>query len=110
MSSKKKVKDHKDKKVKKDKRDKKEKKYVYILLTRTETVPSKVIHFFKRMPYVHVSIALDEELDELYSFARKKINNPFRCGFIDEDITTGIFGRVLTKLYLEQIHLILQEL
>ena len=93
MSSKKKVKDHKDKKVKKDKREKKKKKYVYILLTRTETVPSKVIHFFKRMPYVHVSIALDEELDELYSFARKKINNPFRCGFIDEDITTGIFGR-----------------
>ena len=72
---------------------KKDKKSVYILLTRTETVPSRVIHFFKRMPYVHVSIALDEELDELYSFARKKIRNPFRCGFIDEDINSGIFAR-----------------
>ncbi|SEF46762.1 hypothetical protein SAMN04487934_101258 [Eubacterium ruminantium] len=81
------------KKGKKDKKQKKEKKSVYILLTRTETVPSRVIHFFKRMPYVHVSIALDEELDELYSFARKKVNNPFRCGFIDEDINSGIFGR-----------------
>ena len=72
---------------------KKDKKSVYILLTRTETVPSRVIHFFKIMPYVHVSIALDEELDELYSFARKKIRNPFRCGFIDEDINSGIFAR-----------------
>ena len=77
----------------KSKKAKKEKKEVYILLTKTATVPSKVIHFFKRMPYVHVSIALDENLYELYSFARKTVHNPFNCGFIDEDINSGIFGR-----------------
>ena len=82
----------------KNKKNKKQKKNVYILLTKTTTVPSRVIHFFKRMPYVHVSIALDENLYELYSFARKGIRNPFNCGFIDEDINSGIFGRdVKTK-------------
>lgn len=29
----------------------------------------------------------------MYSFARKGIYNPFNCGFIIEDIDTGIFGR-----------------
>ena len=81
------------KKQKKVKKNRKEKKDVYILLTKTQTVPSRLIHFFKRMPYVHVSIALDENLDELYSFARKTPRNPFNCGFIDEDINSGIFGR-----------------
>ena len=29
----------------------------------------------------------------MYSFARRKLHNPFWCGFIREDITTGVFGR-----------------
>ena len=29
----------------------------------------------------------------MYSFARKHLHNPFDCGFINEDITTGVFGR-----------------
>ena len=78
-------------------KEKKEKKEVYILLTKTRTVPSRVIHFFKRMPYVHVSIALDENLHELYSFARKTVHNPFNCGFIDEDINSGILYRDIEK-------------
>jgi len=28
----------------------------------------------------------------MYSFARKHIHNPFDCGFINENIETGIFG------------------
>lgn len=31
-------------------------------------------------------------MNQLYSFARKHVHNPFDCGFIDEDIETGIFG------------------
>jgi hypothetical protein len=44
-------------------------------------------------PYAHTSIALDIELKKMYSFARKRLENPFDCGFISEDITTGVFGR-----------------
>lgn len=44
-------------------------------------------------PYAHTSLALDIELREMYSFARKGMHNPFNCGFISEDIESGIFGR-----------------
>lgn len=65
---------------------------IYVLLSRTHTLPAKLIRLFTGEPYSHTSIALDIELKQLYSFARKHIHNPFDCGFIDEDIETGIFG------------------
>lgn len=68
-------------------------KYVYILLSKTSTIPSKIIRAYTREPYAHTSLALDIELKDMYSFARKEINNPFDCGFIYEDIEAGIFGR-----------------
>lgn len=71
----------------------KNQKYIYILLSRTHTMPARMIRFFTREPYSHTSIALDIELKEMYSFARKQIHNPFNSGFVDEDIETGIFGK-----------------
>ena len=68
-------------------------KSIYILLSRTGTFPSRVIRFLSRMPYAHASIAFDENLDEMYSFARKRVHYPFYCGLIDEDINKGIFGK-----------------
>lgn len=37
-------------------------------------------------PLNHVSIALDRELTEVYSFGRKQPDNPFIGGFVKEDI------------------------
>lgn len=65
---------------------------IYVLLSRTHTTPARLIRFLTKEPYSHASIALDVELKELYSFARKHIHNPFDCGFIEEDIEAGIFG------------------
>lgn len=65
---------------------------IYVLLSRTHTTPARLIRFFTREPYSHASIALDIELRQLYSFARKHVHNPFDCGFIEENIETGIFG------------------
>ena len=65
---------------------------IYVLLSRTHTLPAKLIRLFTGEPYSHTSIALDIELKQLYSFARKHVHNPFDCGFIEEDIETGIFG------------------
>ena len=67
-------------------------RYIYVLLSRTHTMPARLIRFFTREPYSHTSIALDMELKELYSFARRNMYNPFDSGFVDEDIETGIFG------------------
>lgn len=78
---------------KKKKKSNKKTKCVYILVSKTSTLPSTVIKMWTREPYAHTSLALDLELKEMYSFARKKLRNPFDCGFISEDITTGVFGR-----------------
>lgn len=67
-------------------------KHIYVLLSRTHTTPARLIRLFTKEPYSHASIALDLELVHLYSFARKHIHNPFDCGFIEEDIESGIFG------------------
>lgn len=67
-------------------------KYIYVLLSRTYTVPARLIRLFTREPYSHTSIALDIELRDMYSFARKHVHNPFDCGFIEEDIESGVFG------------------
>lgn len=68
-------------------------KSVFIVISKTGTFPSRVIKMWTKEPYAHTSIALDINLNEMYSFARKKLKNPFNCGFISEDITTGVFGR-----------------
>ncbi|HZG75546.1 MAG TPA: hypothetical protein VEZ72_06775 [Paenibacillus sp.] len=66
-------------------------KEVYVLLTDTGTRFTRVIKAFTNAPYNHASIALDPELKELYSFGRKRPTNPWRAGFIREDVREGTF-------------------
>lgn len=47
-------------------------KKIYLLLTRTGTKFSTIIHRVTKYEYTHASIALDKELNQLYSFGRKK--------------------------------------
>ncbi|MDO5155883.1 MAG: hypothetical protein Q4D51_07945 [Eubacteriales bacterium] len=68
-------------------------RYIYIMLSRTHTIPARLIRLFTGATYSHTSLALDVELKEMYSFARRRVHNPFNAGFVDEDIETGIFGR-----------------
>lgn len=64
---------------------------VYILLTDTGTVLTKIIKWYTNAPYNHVSICFDDKLDEIYSFGRKKPKNPLLAGFIKEDVYSGTF-------------------
>ncbi|GAK41587.1 hypothetical protein TCA2_4078 [Paenibacillus sp. TCA20] len=66
---------------------------VYILLTNTGTLFTKMIQSYTRAPYNHASISFDRELSELYSFGRKHPNNPLNGGFVKEDIKTGTFSK-----------------
>ncbi len=68
-------------------------KNIYIVLTLTRTFPARVIHLYTQEPYAHASLAFDEDLEEMYSFARKGIWNPFNAGFIREDINNGLFAK-----------------
>ena len=67
-------------------------KDVYIVLTDTGSVFTRMIKFFTRKPYNHVSISLDEDLETLYSFGRLKPRNPFFGGFVEEKIDEGTFA------------------
>jgi hypothetical protein len=66
---------------------------IYILLSHSGSVFSKAINIYTRHPYTHVSIALDQDLSELYSFGRLRPYNPVLAGFVHEDIENGTFKR-----------------
>lgn len=66
---------------------------IYILLTHSGSLLSRCINFYTKEPYTHVSIALDEDLKELYSFGRLKPKNPIIGGFVKEDIVNGTYAR-----------------
>lgn len=68
-------------------------KKVFIVMTYTGTFPAKVIKFWTRKAYSHVSISLDESLSRMYSFARLGQYNIFNAGFLHEYINKGIFKK-----------------
>jgi len=59
-------------------------KKIYIILSHSGTIPSKLVKLFTLYKYSHVSISLNDSLETMYSFGRKSINNPFNGGFIIE--------------------------
>ncbi len=66
---------------------------VYIVLSQTGTALSRVLKLFTRAPYNHSSIALDRDLDTMYSFGRLNPYNPFVGGFVEESPHAGTFKR-----------------
>lgn len=68
-------------------------KQIYIVLTHTGTALSTIIKYYTKDEFSHVSISLDEELEEMYSFGRLNPYNPFCGGFVHESIKNGTFKR-----------------
>lgn len=66
---------------------------IYIVLTYTGTILSKIIKLYTKHEFAHISISLDEKLNELYSFGRLNPYNPFIGGFVHEGINIGTFKR-----------------
>ncbi|HEY8389725.1 MAG TPA: hypothetical protein VIL26_02040 [Clostridia bacterium] len=71
--------------------DSKETKKIYILLTKTTSIFSRIISIFTGDKYTHSSISLDKSLDKMYSFGRKRTYNPFLGGFTEEHINYGVY-------------------
>lgn len=68
--------------------------YVYIILSYTGSLPSKIIKKASRVEYSHVSLSLDDELTNMYSFGRKFLYFPWYGGFIQESVHDGLFKRM----------------
>lgn len=72
---------------------------VYLLFTDTGTYFTKLIKLFTKQPFNHVSISFDNELREIFSFGRKKPDNPFIGGFVREKIAVGLFKKARCEIY-----------
>lgn len=68
-------------------------KEIYIVVSYTGTTLSHIIRFFTRDEFSHVSIALDPDLNKMYSFGRLNPYNPFWGGFVHEYRDKGTFKR-----------------
>lgn len=71
----------------------------YLLLTDTGLLFSKLIKFYTKKPYNHASIAFDSNLTEVYSFGRKSMRNPFKSGFVKEEMTSNSFDKADSIIY-----------
>ena len=61
-------------------------KTIYILLTRSTTILSRLVHFVTEDTYTHAALAFDEELRTLYSSSRKNGKTLFPAGPCVEDL------------------------
>lgn len=72
-------------------KSKSKKRTIYIVLTNTGSVPTRIIQVYTKAPYNHVSISFCKDLRQIYSFGRKKYNNPLWGGFVIESIDGEIY-------------------
>ncbi len=77
--------------------------YLYVVLTRTNTAISKLIQLVRKDTYTHAVLALDKNLETMYSFGRKRTYNPFLGRFRRERLNEGVYKyhRVLPGLIIE---------
>ena len=64
-----------------------EQTYLYVVFSSTPNKMGAMIRRITGTPYNHVSIALDENLSQMYSFARRFYHTPFYGGFVKESVS-----------------------
>lgn len=67
--------------------------YVYVLCSRSDTWPSRIIYRFSPGEFTHVALAMERDLRDLYSFGRLYDRLPLPGGFVTEHVHTGVYGR-----------------
>ena len=70
-----------------------EKKQIYVIISQTGTILSRIIKRLTGAQYNHASISLDKELTRMYSFGRANPYNAFIGTFVRESPNFGTFKR-----------------
>ena len=65
---------------------------LYVVLTRSTSIVSSMIHYLTKDKYTHVALSFDTSLESMYSFARKYRRNPLYGSFIKESIYEGFLS------------------
>ncbi len=82
------------------------KRKLYVIVTRTNTLPSRVIRVCTHSPYNHVSLSFDKELRDMVSFGRLYPSFPVPGGFVHEGRDKGFFQRfqdTQCRIYQKQV-------
>lgn len=67
--------------------------YVYVVITQTGTVLSRILKLFTGAKYNHASVSFDDSMKTMYSFGRRNPYNPFWGGLVRESPEYGTFKR-----------------
>ena len=67
-------------------------KSIYILLTRSTTICSRIVYMATRSEFTHAAISLDRNFDKLYTFGRKYKRLMLPAGFVKESVYDGLLG------------------
>lgn len=76
-----------------------EEEKIYLLLTDTGTLFTRLIKRYTKKPYNHASLSFDAQLNEVYSFGRKTPRNPFIGGFVRENMRGDFFSHANAVIY-----------
>lgn len=68
-------------------------KKIYIVLSQTRSIVSKLIQLATGDPFTHASISFGEEPEVMYSFGRVFPHNPVWGGFVRESVSFGTMMR-----------------
>lgn len=77
-------------------------KTIYILLTKSDTILSRLVHLVTSDTYTHVSVSFDRQLGILYSSSRKNGQTLFPAGPCTERLNAGYYerhGQIPCRLY-----------
>ncbi len=69
-------------------------KKVYVILSKTGTILSHMIHACTGEATPHCSLSLDPSLYRMYSFGRRNAYDLFNAGFVHERPDKNVFGRL----------------
>lgn len=64
---------------------------VYLVLTRSHTLLSRLIHQVTQKPYTHAGICLDGHLTGFYTFGRRYTYSIWPAGLTEESLLKGVF-------------------
>ena len=68
-------------------------KKIYVVISQTGTILSRILKLITKAPYNHSSLALTDDLQTMYSFGRLNPYNPFWGGYVQESPAYGTFKR-----------------
>lgn len=68
-------------------------KSIYILLTKSDTILSRIVHYVTGDTYTHASLSFDDSLKILYSSSRKNGRTLFPAGPCRENLHSGYYRR-----------------